>query len=644
VKATTSSATPAAAATGTVAGRTAWASLLLWAMILGAWLYPLYLFPIHNPNERVRIYMTVAMWEHDTFAIGHRQQRTPGSGFIDKGSVYDRWGYVNDKALVCDDPTLKPPDCAGTLYSAKAPGTSFLAYPFYALYASVADILERQPSMDGIILYLRLMVVVIPSLLMLVALRRFGMAMKYDPVLVDLAVAGVALGSMVLTYSHMLAGHQISTYLLFLAFLAAWKRRAVASGFLASMAVCVEYPMALVSAVVYVYLVWSGQRVRSTLYFALGALIPAALTAWYHYEAFGSPLATPYSFLENPQFIKDIAPGVMGLRTPRLENMYGAFVAPFEGMFFFAPWLALCVPALLRLRGLRAGSPDGGAAFLACLASALMLTLFIACHSLWRGGWTLGPRYIAPFVPFAAVMILDWLNRVGGRHPIAARTLLAVPVVASVAVTGSSSLVSQGFHTAFYNPLTEAVLPLLRDGYVTWNLGNLAGLSGGWSAAPLVALTAVGLGALILDFRLLLARRVFLVIVTLLVSVVMVRGLMLPQKPLTPARIKALAFAKENFYPFGKTNADLDERKFRREAARFLPSQQSVLALHMGWATADADCKEAFSSFSRYSNAALHTSAHQAWAALLSAVKPLPSPAPIPLLLRPDFKNRSIGR
>ncbi|MFL5361941.1 MAG: hypothetical protein ACJ78U_13325, partial [Myxococcales bacterium] len=76
----------------------------------------------------VRVYMARAIVEHGTYAIGERVA-VPGGRLRDTGPVYDEWGYVNDKALVCDEPGRSPPACAGKLYAAKAPGPSLLAVP-----------------------------------------------------------------------------------------------------------------------------------------------------------------------------------------------------------------------------------------------------------------------------------------------------------------------------------------------------------------------------------------------------------------------------------------------------------------------------------------------------------------------------------
>jgi hypothetical protein len=630
-------------------------TVLLWVAIGAAYLYPQFLFDIHNPNERVRIYMTAAMVEEGSFVIGTRTPRERGRGFIDKGIVYERWGYVNDKALVCDDPELKPPDCAGPLYSAKAPGSSFLGYPFYAaLYGITKASTGEAPSMETIILVLRLFTVIIPTLFMLVAFRRFATINGYDPVLSDLLTIAIALGSMVYTYSHMFAGHQISAYFLFFGFLAAWKIEQsdkllwpVLSGVCAGMAVIVEYPMALVSLVLFAYALRNRFTLKNCLAFCGGGALPAILAGWFHWSAFGGPHKTAYATLENTQFVKDIAPGFMGLRQPKLENLFGAFVSPFEGLFFFAPWMVLMVitPITYYVRHFRRDSGPFRASFATCSAAVFVLVAFISCHSLWRGGWTLGPRYIVPIVPFAGLLVLHGTDRLATHTcRLSTRLIVTILVLLSVLVTGSCSLVSQGFHTAFFNPLVEATIPLLQKGFVTVNLGHLFGLEGGASAVPLLLLVAPGLGLLLWQATAgcrattAIHIRVFLMALVLLATVAGLKGLTTPEKPMTLRKWKALTWAQDNFYPYESiTNDTLRTKEHLKFAARYFPGQSSIQALQMSALTLEGSCKQSLTVAGRYERASRVRPSYDAFAHALMLAQPFPTGLPVPLLLRPDF-------
>lgn len=626
---------------------------LLGLLILTTYLYPLFLFPIHNPNERVRIYMTAAMVEEGTFAIGQREKRSKHSSATrDVGGIYKRWGYVNDKALVCLNPEDKPPNCAGTLYSAKAPGTSFLGYPFYALLHFAGNALERPvEKLDGIILYLRFFVVILPTLLMLFFVRRFALHRGLPPLYADLVTMSVAVGSMVYTYAHMFAGHQVSAWLLFFSFYTSYlsgERRSplwpVLAGAAGSMAVCVEYPMVVVFLPIFFYQ-WRRRPGFSTwLWFGVGALGPAVLAAWYHQAAFGHPLRTAYSTLENPQFVKDIAPGFMGLRAPKLENLFGAFFAPYEGLFFFSPWMlpAFLGPVVYYARHFRRDDRTSRQVVLAAAWSVALLCVFILCHSLWRGGWTLGPRYIVPVVPFAAIMLAQtwasWHRQAGATRPWA--TAVAVLGVLSLIITGASSLVSQGFHTAFFNPLTEAVWPLLSSGYVTLNLGHVSGLDGLYSLLPLVLsclpFVVVALwysaGSRTHAFQ----RRLFFFCLAVFLISAGLKGATLPSRPAKPSAIKALAFTRDNFFPKTLYSCDARERRFRKEAAATFPDHAGPTALRLFDLATSGRCKDTLYGFKKYTAAQLASIAQDRYYAMLSTVLPYPILIPTPLPIRQD--------
>ena len=104
--------------------------LLLLLLVAYGWFF-VYFERINNPNELVRVYAARALAEHGTWAIGSREVRF--GRFVDQGPVYSEWGWVNDKALTCDDPGARPPACAGRLYAAKAPAASLLGAPVLAV-------------------------------------------------------------------------------------------------------------------------------------------------------------------------------------------------------------------------------------------------------------------------------------------------------------------------------------------------------------------------------------------------------------------------------------------------------------------------------------------------------------------------------
>jgi hypothetical protein len=472
--------------------------LLALLLVASGWLF-VYFDRLNNPNELVRVHMARALLEHGTYAIGNRE-RIAG-GFHDAGPVYSEWGYVNDKALVCDDPGALPPHCSGKLYAAKAPGASFLGVPVLGLLKLAVG---RAPTRTESVLALRWMLGIIPTALFWIAMRRFLLRRSVPPAAALACVLAAALGSLSFTYGQMFAGHQLAALALGTAFLAAfWRSSSIATststssealvfGFSAGLAICCEYPSAPAAVILALTWLWSGRASpRAMAIAALAAALPLLLLAHFHWAAFGAPWSTPYSHLENPAFIRDISPGFLGISPPSWDRVFGSLFAPYLGLFFWAPWTALAIAAAPIL--LRRPDPAG----LGAVAIVGYYLVFQMTHALWRSGWTVGPRYITPLVPFAtaAAGLLIARLREAARPWVVA--LLGGAAAAAIAATGIASTLCQGFPLEVYNPLVEVIAPLLAHGYAPRNLLQLAGLPGLWSALPAFAALLVGIALLL---------------------------------------------------------------------------------------------------------------------------------------------------
>jgi hypothetical protein len=451
--------------------------LFLLLLVAYGWLFVF--FPgINNPNEMVRVYTARALVEEHTWSIGRREIRNGRP--VDGGPVYSDWGYVNDKSLTCDHPRARPPDCAGRLYAAKAPGASALAVPVLAALRAIGPLRKAEA-----VLALRWVWVILPSILFWLILRRWMLDSGVpEPAALACTLVG-ALGSLSLTYGQMFAGHQMAALALGAAFLCAfWKSwRPAWFGFFCALSVALEYPSAPAAAILV-----AAALLRHRHGFwrvVVGALPWALLLAQFHWSAFGAPWATPYGHLENPGFVREMGPGALGFSMPTPERLYGSLLAPYLGLFFWAPWTALALFAPLWL----GRTAPGRAAFLV----VLYYLAFQLGQSLWRSGWVVGPRYITPLIPFAAVCVALASRAAPRWWPAALRGLGA----AAIAATGLASSVCQGFPLEVRNPLREVVWPLLSHGYAAPNLLQAAGVPGLWSAAPYFLALAIAIALLV---------------------------------------------------------------------------------------------------------------------------------------------------
>ncbi len=474
----------------------AWA---LWPYLLVGFLY-LATSPYHrglnNPNEMVRLYMSAA-WVDD--------------GSFDIGPVIRRWGMVDDKA-----------QRDGVLYSSKAPLQSLLGVPAYALSRPLleafgVDVKKRTQLVVVRVFGSALFGLAFASLLIAYARRRsralgaperFGTAMGLT----------AALGTMLYPYALTFTGHLIAAFAAagcYLALLAMsrsrqgsrrWRLMAVLAGFAGGATPFAEYPAALVAApaLVAAFVMVSGHRRRLELlgWLALGGALPFGLGLWAHHELWGSAVRTGYAFLENKGYVELHGEGFFGVSTPKPEALGGTLFSPGTGLFFFSPVLLVGLAMLvLRVFGRWrapevAAAPAEGEAIPADIAQDLEIpnlegpealnshlavaalfgfvfsVYFIASHNGWRGGWTVGPRYIIAVAPLLWIWAVE-----ASAHP-RMRPWIAAFGALSVVCTGFASALYPHLSDVYTNPLASFLWPSYLHGETAYGIGTLLGLSG----------------------------------------------------------------------------------------------------------------------------------------------------------------------
>gem|GEM_PF-1160469 len=681
--------------------------------VLYLWVFP-YHGIVNNPNENVRLFMTVAIVDDHTLAINR---------------VENTWGYTNDKGVrdtalseailqrhipdevlrvagVPEDvlvrfrlgrPTAE--DLAYTahlLYSAKAPGTSFMGVPAYwaltritgrssrplppatpppttsptpppppspeqpagpsapvVMPSVAAPVLAvppalrppparpaavREPIDRTLAVYvIRLFGTVLPALVFAWFWHRFLAARARSRTVREAAFFSTMAGSSIFAYSEAFTSHAHNAFCLAAAVMALAtlrQRDAVdrAEGrdptlqlpmaFLAGMfgAGCslFEYPAGIASAAVALWLLAdASERRRGLLAVAglalaagavafaksdrkkaaaacvalavglwgatltrrsitrlvaagVGGAIPTGLLLFFHKRAFGDPLKTGYSFLENPTFRTEVSQGFFGATDFSWEAGLRLWFDPSFGMIpntFLLAASALGVGALLSWRpagsllpaswpvnlrrvtvarlvfaallvgaavklavAVKAHGPatlavkEVGTWLLATvlasvgyasvtlppparrdravgvvvLATSLSMTFLIGMMNNWRGGWTVGPRYLATLIPALGLASLAGLDAIHGslaRDRALQRAVTVFAAGATLAGFVASGLVSATFpHVPeqFGSPFFEMAAPVLRDGFVPRNAGHLLGQTGlrsmaGFFAAALAA-------------------------------------------------------------------------------------------------------------------------------------------------------------
>ncbi len=448
---------------------------------------------LNNPNENARVWMTRAIVEYHTMSIDR---------------VSAEWGYVNDKATG-----------RGRVYSGKAPGTSFLGVPVLWAQTRLWHLFGwPSPSKRATIVALRFFAVMVPSIIFLFFFARWIERRTRSPAARDLLVVGLGTGTMFYPYGILFVGHAQASMAAFAAFmLLSWniatapgpaapasaaarsapsvapvlsRMHITGAGALAGAAVIIEYQMLIIAALLSVYALRTvGRR---TAWFILAALPFAIALGAYHAALFGRPWEFPYSHLENQNFARIVDVGYHGLATPRFVAVGTTLFSVSYGLFAFSPFLllGLILGGDALFRGLRReGAMIVGVMFI--------MTLFISGLPHWRGGWCVGPRYIAGVVPFLVMgLAIRWaVFDDGSPRGEVLRAFAAGLIAVSVFANSISAAVYPHYPEVFDNPIYDLAVPLIRDGYVPYGLGWALGLPRGWSFLPvgLFLISALGL-------------------------------------------------------------------------------------------------------------------------------------------------------
>ncbi len=270
------------------------------------------------------------------------------------------------------------------------------------------------------------------------------------------------LGTMTLPFATLLFDHvlvasisMVAFFLLFIARLETQKsiRREHCyffAGVLCGITVTVNYVAIMTVGCLFVYGIWTTKiRIKFLLYFFAGLAVPVALLLWYHFVYFGSPFATANSHQVGVFRSSDaLVLGMLG--QPNLAAIYALLLSSYRGLFFTSPVLSLGLIAVFVMgynRERRSEALLFGSVFFAYL-------LMNSAFNNWHAGWTFGPRYLIPAIPFIALP----LARVFAKIPRLAVGLAFLSIFLMFLFTAVDPQVTES--TA--NPLSDHILRIVR--------------------------------------------------------------------------------------------------------------------------------------------------------------------------------------
>ncbi len=407
----------------------------------------------------------------------------------------------------------------GHYYSDKAPGLALLAVPMAEILRALNIDSASPRGLVDLAYFLTVFTVALPMAAACVCL--FWIAMTLGASVNAAAFGAVALGlaTPMWAYSTLFWGHALAAACLVFAFACALKLRGGASfasdifwgfalGVTAGWATVTEYPSAPASAMVAglaLALVWrDGMLRRWRVLLAIGAgALPCVLALMlYQHAAFGSIFHPSYAYYPAGAF-SWMKHGYMGLTYPRIDVALKLLFGCRRGLLFSGP-VVLAAPFGLRQLWKQ---PSSHAAAVAATLIAAYYFIFHASFYSWPAGWSYGPRYMAPGLPFLCLGLAPLWDHAHRACRIAISALAAAGAGLTLMAVSVSAQPPDEFHCPlrqFYWPsfwagkfslnLGSALIPAeqgTNQVHGSFNLGELIGLHGLASLLPLLAVWAL---------------------------------------------------------------------------------------------------------------------------------------------------------
>lgn len=290
---------------------------------------------------------------------------------------------------------------AGHYYSDKAPGLAFLASPAYSVTRGIGATYANESREIHL---LSVFGCLIPAALLLLIVCAFVEQPEAGRGLAVSLMLG--LGSLLLPFSTLFFSHALSACLGFAAYYLLWLGRSREkllliglAGTLAGLAVSTEYPLAIIAVLLAGYaLGWPVVLKRAAAY-AGGALVGLAPLLVYNWWAFGSPTRISYAD-EAGQHA-----GLLGL-VPFSPHTAVDVLFGTRGLLTLTPVLAAALVGIVLVY--REGRKTE-----ASMAAAVVVAYLLYNSSLYVpfGGWSPGPRFLIPVIPFLGLPLAVALRR-----------------------------------------------------------------------------------------------------------------------------------------------------------------------------------------------------------------------------------------
>lgn len=388
----------------------------------------------------------------------------------------------------------------GHYYSDKAPGSALLAVPAYWLLDRAAALAgDDHPDEGRAIHALTFAAAGLPTVLLALLLLRLLRPLTGERWALTMSL-GYALGSLAFPFATMYFGHAAAAFFLFAAFYVLWRHTpsrsratvwwVIWAGFLAGWAVLVEIPALLSVGPLLLYALARERRAPALM--AVGALLPLTCLLAYNWASFGGPFVLGYASLDHSGFAEGMSRGILGVTWPKPAALEEILLGP-RGLLRLSPWLSLAPLGLWAAKG--GGTADGGRRqdlrreVALCGAIGGVFLLANAGYYLPLGGWSPGPRFLIPALPFVTVLV--------ALAPRAFRPLLGLQIAYAVGIFFLATATMPNAPETVQDPLGDLWLPrLLARDLVQTTAWLRWGLHGAQPLLPLGLAFAIAVAAL----------------------------------------------------------------------------------------------------------------------------------------------------
>lgn len=362
----------------------------------------------------------------------------------------------------------------GHYYLDKPVGSVLLAIPMYNLIKGVAWLahvnLPRNPNNSEVTSVITILSVSLVSALMAVFFFHFLSYFSSDISKRLWMTLTYALGTLVFPYSTVFHGHQVSAAVLFVSFFLLMTMRlsnsdsvkqVFVSGLLAAYGVITEMQTIVIYAGIVIYLYSILHDKRKTLFFLIASSIPLSVFLFFNYLFFGHPFRLGYSY--HSTFADITKHGLLGISSFDVKRLGYLTFSWYRGIFVFSPVLLLSFPAYYEFYMKREWRPE----FWLSVYIIIVYFVLISSYPGWYGGWTFGPRYLIPIIPFLTFPILFLLERDHKFY-----FIFRILALASIACMILGTAVNpEVIPDDVANPIRDFCLPAFLEGSISPNAG-----------------------------------------------------------------------------------------------------------------------------------------------------------------------------